>query len=62
MTQTYTNDNYTAHHKNVEVRRGSHIPPDENEIHKVHEVKKKYIMKEDGTVVLVGEEEHDIQG
>ena len=41
------------------MRRGSHVPPDENEMSKVHEVKKKYVMKEDGTVVLVGEEEND---
>ncbi len=36
---------------NVEVRRGSHIPPEDHK--KVSRIKKRYIMKEDGTVVEV---------
>ena len=49
---TYQNGGEYKSHGNVEVRRGSHFPPEQDNAH-VSEVKKRYVMQEDGTVVEV---------
>ena len=50
-TQTYTNVQRT---EQVEVRRGSHIPPNEQQVDSQKDVvKKRYVMTEDGRVIEV---------
>ena len=49
-TQTHTNVNRT---ETVEVRRGSHIPPSQQQESQQEVVKKRYVMAEDGRVIEV---------